>query len=309
MISIVFPTFNEQKNVEVLYERLRHVTERIANQAFEFIFVDDCSTDTTPMLLKNLNQKDSRVKVIRFARNCGGHAAIAAGLQYAQGECVIALAADLQDPPEMIVDLLSAWKKGAKIVWAARKQRKGESFSVRFFSRIYYGLINLLTDVKMPSLGVDVFLADRVVLEALKQMPEKHTSIFMALAWLGFPQTTIEYIKEARVQGKSNWSLKKKIKLMMDSLLAFSDVLIRYMSIGGLITAFLGFAYAAWIIIKYYIFGVPVQGWASLIVAIFVIGGIQMMMLGVLGEYLWRTFDESRKRPRFVIEYRIGLNA
>jgi len=309
MISIVFPTFNEQENIEALCERVNRVAEKIPNQKCEFIFVDDCSLDQTPSILKNLHAKDSRVKVIRFARNCGGHAAIAAGLQYAQGECVIALAADLQDPPEMIIDLLAAWQTGAKIVWAARKERRGESLSVRLFSRIYYGLINLLTDIKMPSLGVDVFLVDRVVVEAFKQMPEKHTSIYMALAWLGFPQVTITYVKEPRQHGKSSWSLNKKIKLMMDSLLAFSDILIRYMSVFGLITAFLGFAYAAWIIIRYFFFSVAVQGWASLIVAIFVIGGIQMMMLGVLGEYLWRTFDESRKRPRFVIEYKIGLTA
>lgn len=309
MISIVFPTFNEEKNVPALYERLQAVAGKIAPQTFEFIFVDDCSVDQTPFVLKDLCRRDPRVKMIRFARNCGGHAAIAAGLHYAQGECVIAMAADLQDPPEMIMELLSAWQAGAKIVWAARKQRRGESLCVRFFSRVYYALINVLTDIRMPSLGVDVFLADRIVVEALKQMPEKHTSIFMALAWLGFPQKTITYVKEARFQGKSNWSLKKKIKLMMDSLLAFSDVLIRYMSILGLLTAVFGFAYAAWTIIKYYMFGVPVQGWSSLIVAIFVIGGVQMMMLGVLGEYLWRTFDESRKRPRFVIEYKIGLNA
>ncbi len=309
MISIIFPAYNEEDNLEALFSRLVASVAHIHQQKFEFIFVDDCSSDQTPVILKNLHAKDPRVKVIRFARNCGGHAAIAAGLHHAQGDCAIALASDLQDPPEIIADLLLAWQEGAKIVWAARKERKGESLSVRFFSKVYYALINALTDVKMPSLGADVFLVDRVVIEAFKQMPEKHTSVYMAIAWLGFPQTTIRYVKEARYQGKSNWSLKKKIKLMIDSLLAFSDIFIRYMSVFGLITALLGFAYAAWIVIKYFFFGVAVQGWASLIVAIFVVGGIQMMMLGVLGEYLWRTFDESRKRPRFVIEYRIGLHA
>lgn len=307
MISLIFPAYNEQDNLAVLYQRLISVTSALQGQNWEFIFVDDCSTDKTAAILKDLRQKDSRVKVIRFARNCGGHAAIAAGLRYAQGDCAVALAADLQDPPEIITDLMKIWQEGAKIVWAARKKRQGESLSVQLFSRIYYWLINLLTDVKMPSLGVDVFLADRVVIEALKQMPEKHTSIYMALAWLGFPQQTIEYVKEPRRQGKSSWSLAKKLKLMTDSLLAFSDVLVRYISVFGLLTAFAGFTYAGWIIFRYFIFGIPGQGWSSLIVAVFVLGGIQMMMLGVLGEYVWRTFDESRKRPRFVIEYTIGL--
>jgi len=211
----------------------------------------------------------------------------------------------LQDPPELILDLVASWKDGAKIVWAARSKREGESLSVKVFSKLYYAFINLLTDVKMPNLGVDVFLADRVVVESLKSMPEKHSSIYMALAWLGFPQTTIEYVKVARTKGASKWSLGKKIKLMIDSILSFSHVLIRYMSILGLATAFVGFVYAAWVVGKAIFFGLAVEGWSSLIVAILVVGGVQMMMLGVLGEYLWRTFDESRRRPRFVIEYKI----
>lgn len=307
MISIIFPAYNEQDNLDALYQRLINAIVSLDQESFEFIFVDDCSTDRTPSILKALRQKDSRVKVIRFARNCGGHAAIAAGLRYAQGDCAVALAADLQDPPEVIAKLLEVWHQEVKIVWAARSQRKGESLSVRSFSRVYYWLVNLLTDVKMPALGVDVFLVDRVVIEAFKQMPEKHTSIYMALAWLGFPQKIIAYVKEPRHQGRSNWSLAKKLKLMTDSLLAFSDVLVRYISIFGLLTAFAGFTYAGWIIFRYFVFGIPGQGWSSLIVAVFVLGGIQMMMLGVLGEYVWRTFDESRKRPRFVIEYTVGL--
>ncbi len=307
MVSIIFPAYNEQDNLDTLYQRLITAITSLRQESFEFIFVDDCSIDRTPDILRALRQKDDRVKVIRFARNCGGHAAIAAGLRYAQGDCAIALASDLQDPPEVIVELLEAWRQGTKIVWAARSQRKGESLSVRFFSRVYYWLVNLLTDVKMPSLGADVFLVDRVVIESFKQMPEKHTSIYMALAWLGFPQKTIEYVKEPRHHGRSSWSLAKKLKLMTDSLLAFSDVLVRYISIFGLLTAFAGFTYAGWIIFRYFVFGIPGQGWSSLIVAVFVLGGIQMMMLGVLGEYVWRTFDESRKRPRFVIEYTVGL--
>jgi len=307
MISIIFPAYNEQGNLELLYRRLISSISFLHQEEFEFIFVDDCSTDKTASILKNLHQKDNRIKVIRFARNCGGHAAISAGLGYARGDCAIALAADLQDPPEIITNLFKEWQGGAKIVWAAREKRQGESLSVRLFSRMYYWLINLLTDVKMPSLGVDVFLIDRVVIEAFKQMPEKHTSVYMALAWLGFPQATISYVKESRHQGKSNWSLAKKLKLMTDSVLAFSDVLVRYISVFGLLTAFLGFLYAGWIVFKYFVFGIPGQGWSSLIVAVFVLGGIQMMMLGVLGEYVWRAFDESRKRPRFVIEYTVGL--
>jgi len=305
MISIIFPVFNEQENLEELYQRVLAVASKVDGHDFELVFVDDCSSDQTPEILRSLHSKDKRVKVIRFARNCGGHAALTAGLYYCKGDCAITLAADLQDPPELILDLVASWKDGAKIVWAARSKREGESLSVKVFSKLYYAFINLLTDVKMPNLGVDVFLADRVVVESLKSMPEKHSSIYMALAWLGFPQTTIEYVKVARTKGASKWSLGKTIKLMIDSILSFSHVLIRYMSILGLATAFVGFVYAAWVVGKAIFFGLAVEGWSSLIVAILVVGGVQMMMLGVLGEYLWRTFDESRRRPRFVIEYKI----
>ncbi len=305
MISVIFPVFNEQDNLQELYQRLSSAVEKVEGYDFEFIFVDDCSADKTPEILKDLHSKDQRVKIIRFARNCGGHAALMAGLYSCKGDCAIALAADLQDPPELIFDLIANWKEGAKIVWAARLKRQGESFSVKIFSKFYYTLINVLTNVQMPSLGVDVFLADRIAIESLKSMPEKHSSIYMALAWLGFPQATIEYVKEARANGASKWSLSKKIKLMIDSILSFSHVLIRSMSIFGFVTALVGFAYAAWIVGKALLYGFAVQGWSSLMVAILVVGGIQMMMLGVLGEYLWRTFDESRRRPRFVIEYKI----
>ena len=309
MVSIIVPAFNEQENLKTLYERLYAVARQVEKHEFEFIFIDDCSLDKTPEILKDLHREDNRVKIIRFARNCGSHAALAAGLRYCVGECAITLACDLQDPPELIVPLLAKWSEGKKIVWAVRSKRMGESFSVKMFSRIYYGLINMFTSIKMPSLGADVFLADRVVIEAFKGMPEKHTSIYMALAWLGFPQGTIDYVKESRNAGRSKWTLGKKIKLILDSLLSFSDVFIRVMSIFGFLMALGGFTYALSIIFRYFAYGIPGQGWSSLIVAIFVLGGIQMMMLGLLGEYLWRTFDESRRRPQFVVEYTQGIDS
>ncbi|MDP8265981.1 MAG: glycosyltransferase family 2 protein [Candidatus Aceula meridiana] len=309
MVSIIIPTFNEQDNLGIFYQRLKAVADNIRQREFEFIFVDDGSVDDTPNILQNLHSKDNRVKIIRFARNCGGHAALSAGLHFCAGDCAITLACDLQDPPELINPLLDQWATGSKVVWAVRSKREGESLSVRIFSKIYYGLINRFTNIKMPRLGADVFLADRVVLEAFKKMPEKHSSAYMAIAWLGFPQGSIDYVKESRQHGQSKWTLAKKIKLVIDSLLSFSDVFIRAMSIFGFLMALAGFVYALCIVFRYFFFGIPGQGWPSLIVAIFVLGGIQMMMLGLLGEYIWRTFDESRKRPQFVVEYTKGIDA
>ncbi len=304
-VSLIFPVYDEESNIGVLYERLNSVVSKISGCSFEFVFVDDCSLDKTPEILKSFSEKDKRIKIIRFARNCGSHAALAAGLYDCRGSCAIGLAADLQDPPEIIVSLIEEWKKGAHIVWGARAKREGESFLTRFFSKLYYAMINQFTNVRMPPLGADVFLADRVVIDTFRQVTEKHSSVFMTLAWLGFKQITIEYVKQARLAGKSKWTLGKKIKLALDSLLAFSDVPIRYMSVFGFFTALLGFLYASFTF-WYFLHGSPVTGWTSLMIVILTIGGVQMIMLGVLGEYLWRTFDESRGRPRYIIEYKIG---
>lgn len=305
LISLIFPAFNEQENLEELHHRLQTTIGNIKEHGFELIFIDDGSSDRTPEILRKLHEQDKRIKVIRFARNFGSHAALAAGLHFCRGDCAIVLAADLQDPPDLIERLLAEWKKGTKIVWGARVKREGESRRTQLFSQLYYKLINWLTTVRMSSLGTDVFLADRRVITAFRQVSEKHTSIFMMLAWLGFSQTTIEYVKQARYKGVSKWGMGKKIKLAIDSILAFSDIPIRYISVLGFITALLGFLYALFIFWAYLVHGIPVQGWSSLMVVILVIGGIQMIMLGILGEYLWRAFDESRKRPRYVIEYTI----
>lgn len=302
-ISLVFPVYNEADNLPLLHQRLDEVCRTLPDDRFEFIFVDDCSTDSSPAVLRGLNEKDKRVKVVRFARNCGSHAALAAGLNLCRGECAIVMAADLQDPPGLIPELLEKWRRRIKIIWGVRQSRKGETFVTKFLAGVYYRLMNWLTEVRMPPSGADVFLADRVVIDAYKQMTEKHTSVFMALAWLGFSQNSVLYVKQARHKGQSKWTLSRKFKLAVDSLLSFSDVPVRYMSVLGFLTAILGFGYALQVIWEYIFLGIPVQGWSSLIVAVLVVGGIQMMMLGVLGEYLWRTYDESRKRPRFVIEY------
>ena len=302
MISIIFPIFNEEENLNELISRVSLVANETSDYEFEFIFVDDHSTDKSQEILRNIHQNDRRVKVIRFVRNFGGHAALTAGLNICSGDCAIVMAGDLQDPPEIINDLLEEWKKGSKIVWAVRSKRKGEKYSTLFFSKLYYFLMNIFTDVTMPTLGTDVFLADRRVIEANKQVKEKHSSIYMTFAWLGFNQASIKYVKEVRHGGKSNWTLQKKVKLLLDSILSFSYHPIRIISVLGFLIAFLGFVLSIVIFWRFYI-GNPVEGWSSLMVVILVIGGVQMIMLGILGEYLWRTFDEARNRPRYIIDY------
>ena len=210
MISLIIPVYNEAENLKPLYIRLVSVIEKIDKESFEFIFIDDCSTDGTSLILQEIAQRDERVEIIRFSKNYGSHAAVSAGLQFCRGDAAVMIAADLQDPPEIIPDLISKWENGFRIVWGVRKNREGEKFIPRAFSRLFYFLMNHLTDIRQAPTGADVFLIDRTVIEAFKQSAEKNISVYMLIAWLGFSQTSIEYIKEERHSGKSKWSFSKK---------------------------------------------------------------------------------------------------
>ena len=302
MISIIIPTYNEKDNLHLLYSRLVNVSNVIANQKLEIMFVDDCSSDGTNGALQELAEKDERVQVIRFSRNCGSHAAVSAGLEFCGGDAAVMIAADLQDPPEIIPDLIAKWERGFRVVWGVRNNREGEHFITRAFSRLFYFLMNHLTDIAQPSMGADVFLIDRKVIEAVKQSPEKNSSIYMLIGWLGFSQTSIEYTKEARHFGKSKWGISKRLKLFFDSLISFSYVPLRLMSFSGCIIALIGLIYGTEIFIEALVRKTAVAGWTSLMIIVLIMGGMQMVMMGMLGEYLWRTYDETRGRPKYVIE-------
>lgn len=301
LLTIVTPAFNEAKNLPVLYERLCKAMGQV-DMDWEWVVVDDHSRDDTFSVVADLAQKDPRVKGTRFARNFGAHIALTCGLHQAKGDCVAALAGDLQDPPELIPQLLDQWRRGIQVVWAARRQREGESVTTIGFARFYYWLMRNMVGIKeMPATGADFFLVDRKVVDAFSQFGEANVSLFALIIWMGFRQATISYDKQARLHGQSGWSLKKKLKLLVDSIASFSYVPIRFMSYLGFVVAFSGFVYAT-VVIFLALRGSPVQGWASLMVIVLVVGGIQMVMMGVLGEYLWRALDEARGRPRYIVE-------
>jgi dolichol-phosphate mannosyltransferase len=302
VISVILPTYNEEENLPLLYKSLSAVTEELGDHSFEFIFVDDCSSDRTPLILSELKALDPRVQIIRFARNCGSHAAVEAGLHYCRGDAAIVLATDLQDPPEIIPRLIEQWQKGFNTVWGVREKREGEGFITLACSRAYYFLMNRLTDVKQPPTGADVFLIDRAVIDALMSSPEKNSELFMRIAWLGFSQSSIVYVKEARHAGYSKWTFSKKFKAFFDSLIPFSFVPLRFMSLIGFVSASLGLVYGILVVINKLRGGVGFEGWSSLMVVVLLLGGFQMAMMGMLGEYLWRTYDEARGRPKYVIE-------
>jgi len=297
-VSVVTPAYNESAN-----ERLRAVLDALPEPApWEWIVIDDHSADNTFQVVCALAARDPRVRGVRLARNSGSHTALAYGLHHCRGDCAVVLAADLQDPPEILPDLITGWKNGAQIVWAVRAGREGEAAQTVAFSRLYYWLMRRVVGMKeLPPTGADFFLLDRAVLDAFRGFRESNTSILALLTWMGFRQTSISYVKQARVHGRSGWTFAKKLKLVVDSVTAFTFLPIRVMSYGGLLVALAGFAYAVFVII-HALTGSPTEGWSSLMVVVLVMGGIQMLMMGVLGEYLWRALDESRRRPRYLIE-------
>ena len=301
LLSVVIPAYCEGDGLRALADRLTQVFDRLPSTA-EAILVDDHSTDHSTRVMREICEKDPRFQFIRLSRNSGSHIAILAGLERARGECAVFMAADLQDPPELIPELLDRWRHGFKTVWAVRAKREGVPWIDRAFARGFYWLLNRFGEIVLPPDGADFALIDAVVVRALVESVGANPSVFAEIAKLGFSQTELAYTKNARHFGESKWSLQKKLKLFADTFVAFSFAPIRSMSYGGLTVAVLGFIFAIVVIVKHLVWGHPVEGWASIMVAVLTIGGIQMLMLGVLGEYLWRTLDEARRKPSYFIE-------
>jgi len=301
-LSIVIPVFNEEEMIPALLDRLRGIVARLAPLEVEILLVDDHSSDRSPAMLRAVSRENSNIRYLRLAKNSGSHVAILAGLAQSRGECAVFLAADLQDPPELIPQMLELWRGGNQVVWAVREEREGVSRLDVFLSHTFYRLMNLMGEVNLPPTGSDFALLDRRVIEALIQSTGSHPSVIGEIARLGFSQAQIRYTKEQRQAGTTKWTAGRKLKAFADAFVLFSYAPLRIMSYLGMLCSVSGFLYALLIIILRLRNGTPVQGWSSLMVVVLVLGGIQMMMLGVLGEYLWRTLEAARKRPLYFLE-------
>lgn len=307
-LSVVVPVYCNEETIDALYKELTDVARQMSVVDFEYIFVDDGSEDNSFLRLQALSRQDSRVKVIKLSRNFGSFIACMAGLYYVSGNCAAIMAADLQDDPALLIALLRKWEEGNEVVMAVRKERK-ENFLKICFAKLYYVLMRAFSLRDMPIGGFDFVLIDRKVINALKEMKEKNTSLMGQILWTGFKRGHIYYTKRARTAGRSRWTTGKKIKYFIDSFVAFSYFPIRFMSVLGLLVSFVGFVFAVYASYKRIFVGVEVPGFTLLLTIILLTSGVQMTMTGVLGEYLWRNFDATRKRPLFIIDTAIGFDS
>lgn len=305
-ISIAVPVYHNANSLPLLLAEFQNLASRNPNDQFEFIFVDDGSTDNSFDVLVTLAQSEPRMSVLKLSRNFGSNAAIMAGLSEAKGDAVAAIAADLQDPPELLDQMLQTWRNGHKVVLAARRQREDPGL-VSFTSDIFYKLFRRFAIKTMPQRGFDFFLIDRSVCDLITGIQESNAYLMGLILWLGFSPQLIYYDRRVREKryGRSMWTFTKRIKYFIDSFVAFSYIPIRFASLIGVVTSVLGLFYALIVVIGRLFWGIPVEGWASLMVVLLVVSGAQLLMTGILGEYLWRNLDETRKRPRFIVDKKI----
>ncbi|MGG3309177.1 glycosyltransferase family 2 protein [Paenibacillus lautus] len=299
--SIVVPIYFNELNIPYTIPRLQRLEQIIPNCDFEYVFVDDGSKDKSLQLLIEAREKDQRIKVIKLSKNFGSMSAIQAGLKYATGDCVGIIAADLQDPPELFEKMLEYWKSGKKVVLGTRSDRE-ESISQKIFSNTYYYLLRKFALKGYPEGGFDFLLVDRQVVNEILEIREKNTNIMSLIYWLGHEREYIPYVRQERKLGKSRWTLSKKIKLFIDSFVSFSYTPIRFMSLIGVLTAVLSFIYGVFVVVSTLFGIIELQGWTTIISLITFLLGIIMIMLGIIGEYLWRILDESRDRPSYVVD-------
>ena len=298
--SIVAPIFNEKENLPELYRRIREVMDS-TNEPWELILVDDGSTDGSTEIIRELGQQDKSIRPIIFARNFGHQIAITAGWDYARGDAVVIIDADLQDPPELILEMAKRWKAGNEVVFAVRTEREGESWFKLWTASLFYRMIYRITDVKIPLDAGDFRLMDRKVVDVLKQMRERHRFPRGMSAWVGFKQVGVEYKRAARVAGETKYPFRKMFRLAINAATSFSYFPLQVATFFGFISA--GIAILAIPVVAYMrITGSQAfLGQASTLIAVLFLGGVQLISLGILGEYIGRLYDEAKGRPLYIV--------
>lgn len=305
-ISIIIPVYWNSDTLMALYKDMQ---EKILGQIgdYEIVMVDDGSGDNSWEIMNQIKAMDPNVKLVKLSRNFGEHAALLAGFHHCSGDCAVTKQADLQEDSTLILEMYEKWKEGNKVVMAIREGRDDPALK-KFFANMYYALVRKFIMKDMPKGGCDCYLIDRQVIEVIEMLDEKNSSLTLQVMWVGFQRAEVYFHRKAREEGESRWTLGKKVKLVVDSMMSFSYAPVRIMSSVGSLFFCASIIWAILIIIQTLTHGADVAGWASLMALILCSSGLIMLMLGMLGEYIWRALDETRKRPPFLVDETKGFD-
>ena len=300
-ITIIIPAYNEEESLPFLYERLEKLINSIENYEFEILFVNDGSKDNTLNLIKEYREKDSRISYVDFSRNFGKETAMIAGLDYAKGDAIIFMDADLQDPPELIPEMIKYWEEGYDDVYAQRKSRAGESFLKKFTSKMYYRVLQMLTPVPIQKDTGDFRLLDRRCVNALKKLRETDRNSKSMFSWIGYKKKAVMYDRDARVAGKTKWNYKKLVNLAIDGITSFTTSPLRISTYIAIPTFLALLVYFIYVIIKCIRLNVAIQAFQAIILLVLFFSGVQILLFGIIGEYLGRIFNASKNRPLYLV--------
>ena len=307
-ISIVIPMYYEEKVAEECYNRLTNVFKNIKDYEYEIIVINDGSKDKTLEILEKLAQNDEKLKVISFTRNFGHQAAVTAGLKYVTGDTVVIMDADLQDPPELIPDMLKKWEEGYEVIYGKRKTRDGESAFKLFTAKAFYTTLNKLSDVEIPKDTGDFRLVDRKVVDVINALPEHNKFLRGLFSWVGFKQYAYEYERKERFAGKTKYPLKKMLKLAQDGILSFSTKPLKIVGGLGILSVIISIAILLYSILSFaFSWNNLTPGWTSLMCTITFLGGVILISLWMIGEYIARIYDETKQRPQYIIDKTINI--
>jgi glycosyltransferase involved in cell wall biosynthesis len=306
-VSIVIPVFNEAESLPLLFDHLKPVLHALP-YTFEILFVDDGSTDQTYELITENQRHDRRIKALSFSRNFGHQVALTAGLQYATGDAVITMDGDLQHPPSLIPSLIEKWREGFQIVFTTREATADEPLLKKITSHLFYRIINAFSDTPVQPFGADFRLLDRKVVNGLNTLEERDRFLRGLIGWMGYSATGVPFTADARVAGTSKYSTKKMIKLAIDGITSFSAAPLHFVTYLGLIVSFFSFLYGLYSIYAYFFTSRTIPGWTSILVAVLFLGGVQLISIGFLGEYLIRVYNETKGRPLFIIKDSLSID-
>lgn len=307
LISIVVPCYNEEAVIGETIRRLTSLCDSLPGYAFELIFVDDGSRDATARLLKAAAATDRRVKLVGFARNFGHQIAVSAGVDASSGDAVVLIDADLQDPPEVIAEMLGKWREGYDVVYGTRTARPGESGFKLVTARLFYRLLNRLSEIPIPLDTGDFRLMSRQVVDVLKAMPEQQRFVRGMVSWVGFRQTALPYNRAERFAGTTKYPLAKMVRFATDGILSFSAQPLRLATWMGVLSGFLALLGIVYVLVMRLFTSVWVPGWTAIMIALLFLGAVQLLSLGILGEYIGRIYSETKNRPLYIVRERIGF--